>query len=71
MVKILRIGQSAGKLLTPLMTRVWRNFNDQKVVGLRELVTLNEGLRYDLLPSESLGIPTHKLSESRFGNDET
>lgn len=37
------------------ITRVWRRFNDHTVVGRRQLVTADEGLRYDLLLGENQG----------------
>lgn len=40
------------------MIRVWHLFRERKGVGLSELITRNEGLRYVPAPSESQGTPT-------------
>lgn len=45
----LEIGQSAGKIPKSVMIRTWYSFNDRTGVGLRSLISFNDGLRYSLI----------------------
>ncbi len=48
----LEIGQSAGKIPTSVMIRIWYSFNDRTGMGLRILVKFNDSLRYSLVVRE-------------------
>ena len=45
----LEIGQSAGKIPKSVMIRTWYSLNDRTGMGLRSLISFNDGLRYSLI----------------------
>jgi Ubiquitin family len=49
----LEIGQSAGKIPTSVMIRIWYSFNDRTGMGLRSLINFDDGLRYSLIPTRN------------------
>lgn len=50
MVRILLDWAIRSQAPTVVMIRLWRRFRDHKVLGRRDLITPDEGLRYDPLP---------------------
>ena len=42
------------------MIRIWGRLNECKVVGLKGLINLNDGLRYSLTPPERVLCPFKK-----------